>query len=170
MTQEKPFFVTGMPRSRTAWLANWLTTDTTFCQHDPPGNMLPNIPGRRVGLSGPEVCALFHSAKSQYPDAPWVVVIRHDAYEPFCRVMQDHIQVTDDLLRKWWATRLELLAEVAGFHRSLTVKFEELSNPEHAQRLWEHCLPEKPFDLARFELLDDLQITQDIWKRKETWP
>lgn len=29
------FMVIGLPRSGTAWAANWLTTDTTFCLHDP---------------------------------------------------------------------------------------------------------------------------------------
>ena len=29
-----PFFITGLPRSRTAWLANFFTTQTAFCFHD----------------------------------------------------------------------------------------------------------------------------------------
>lgn len=29
------FMVIGLPRSGTAWAANWLTTDTTLCLHDP---------------------------------------------------------------------------------------------------------------------------------------
>jgi hypothetical protein len=29
------FIVVGLPRSGTAWAANWLTTDTTHCIHDP---------------------------------------------------------------------------------------------------------------------------------------
>ena len=29
------FMVIGLPRSGTAWIANWLTTDTTTCIHDP---------------------------------------------------------------------------------------------------------------------------------------
>jgi hypothetical protein len=29
-----PFFITGLPRSRTAWLANFFTTDHSFCYHD----------------------------------------------------------------------------------------------------------------------------------------
>jgi hypothetical protein len=29
------FMVLGMPRSGTTWAANWLTTDTTLCLHDP---------------------------------------------------------------------------------------------------------------------------------------
>lgn len=29
------FMVLGLPRSGTTWAANWLTTDTTICYHDP---------------------------------------------------------------------------------------------------------------------------------------
>jgi hypothetical protein len=29
------FMVIGLPRSGTTWAANWLTTDRTFCVHDP---------------------------------------------------------------------------------------------------------------------------------------
>ena len=28
------FFITGLPRSRTAWLANWFTYGHTFCFHE----------------------------------------------------------------------------------------------------------------------------------------
>ena len=31
---DAPFFITGLPRSRTAWLANFFTTQTAFCLHD----------------------------------------------------------------------------------------------------------------------------------------
>ena len=30
----QPFFVTGLLRSRTGWLANWLTYERSFCWHD----------------------------------------------------------------------------------------------------------------------------------------
>ena len=49
--------VLGGPRSGTTWAANWLTTDTTFCLHDPlleyTVRQLNNrhIPNRRLGIS-----------------------------------------------------------------------------------------------------------------------
>ena len=45
------------PRSGTTWAANWLTTDTTFCLHDPlleyTVRQLDNltIPGKRIGMA-----------------------------------------------------------------------------------------------------------------------
>lgn len=51
------FMVLGGPRSATTWAANWLTTDTTFCLHDPLLEYtkrqldLMTIPGRRIGIA-----------------------------------------------------------------------------------------------------------------------
>lgn len=32
------FMILGLPRTATTWAANWLTTDTTICLHDPLNN------------------------------------------------------------------------------------------------------------------------------------
>jgi hypothetical protein len=51
------FMVIGAPRSGTTWAANWLTTDTTLCIHDPLSKYglleLDNIPtgGKKLGVS-----------------------------------------------------------------------------------------------------------------------
>lgn len=52
------FMVLGGPRSGTTWAANWLTTDTTLCLHDPlleyPIERLQRLnpaSGKRVGIS-----------------------------------------------------------------------------------------------------------------------
>jgi len=34
MTQDRNFFILGLPRSRTAWLANFMTYGQTFCYHE----------------------------------------------------------------------------------------------------------------------------------------
>ena len=43
--------VFALPRSGTAWLANWLTTDRSLCLHDPSRCRCPSI-GIRRGVSG----------------------------------------------------------------------------------------------------------------------
>ncbi len=51
------FMVLGGPRSATTWAANWLTTDTTFCLHDPLLEYtrrqldVMTIPGRTLGIA-----------------------------------------------------------------------------------------------------------------------
>lgn len=167
-----PFFITGMPRSRTAWLANWLTTDRSLCVHDPVGSVVPVIGGKLVGVSGPEVCCAWDSFRAAWPDSPWLVVTRADAKYAFKRVLSEHMEIPDQF-DTWWAGRLELLAQIVadGGARVLSVKFEDLDREETARTIWRHLLPELPFDRERWELLNDLTVTQDIWKRKaRTWP
>lgn len=51
------FMVLGGPRSMTTWIANFLTTDTTLCLHDPlltyTRHQLDNliVPGRTIGIA-----------------------------------------------------------------------------------------------------------------------
>ena len=68
------FIVTGLPRSGTTWVANWLTTDTTLCIHDPLYKYhledLDNIEtNKKLGISctaiwrAPEFFVAFYASK-----------------------------------------------------------------------------------------------------------
>jgi hypothetical protein len=169
----KPFFLTGMPRSRTAWMANWLTTDTTICYHDPkPGSKLADYfaqnPNKRVGWSGPEVCTVFEEHK----DAPWVIVAREtsEALPAFASIATQH-GLTLQQINDFWFERLTLLGTMAEQPNVIWVNFHDLNLIETARRLWGHLLPELLFDAERWAMLNDLHITQDIPGRKaKEWP
>lgn len=165
-----PFFVTGLPRSRTAWMANWLTTDKTLCVHDPICNLWPAVIDRRLGMSGPEVALSFYRLNEAHPAAPWVVVQRKDAKEAFEKVLRQHMEIPEGF-HKFWAERVEWIARIGDHDRVLKVEFEALNYEDTAAQVWRHLLPEMPFDAARWNMLNDLNITQDIHKRKaREWP
>src|SRR5262245_11295408 len=69
-----PFFVPGLPRSRTAWLANWLTTDTSLCLHDVRYSKTLLQGGRRVGFAGPELLDQSNEILGAHPQSRWLVV------------------------------------------------------------------------------------------------
>ena len=170
MNDLKPFFVTGMPRSRTAWLAAWLTTDKTICYHDPRGITLEVLqernPGRRVGISGPETCLLFE----QYPTAPWVIVQRDstEALKSFLAVCQKRLAVDSQTVGEFWYQRRQLLAKMSFGHRNvLNVPFEGLNQLGTARTVWEHLLPGTAFDAERWQLLNGLNIQQIMPERKD---
>lgn len=80
-----PFFVTGLPRSRTAWLANFLTWGNTFCYHDiflrcqRPDEVLQLFaaaPGVAVGNSDPANLFFQDRLMQLFPSAKWVIVNR----------------------------------------------------------------------------------------------
>ena len=74
-----PFFITGIPRSRTAWAANWLTTDTTLCFHEPKESideLLAQYPQFQVGVSSCMLVRDYFAVCRQYPTAKWVYIER----------------------------------------------------------------------------------------------
>lgn len=164
-----PFFITGLPRSRTAWLAAWLTTDSAICYHDPQGVTLEELqaanPGRRVGISGPETCLLWE----QYPEAPWVIVRRESqaALRAFMEVAFDRLKVSDEALAQFWDGRLQLLNRMQGKH-TLVVEFDELNREEWGKAIWEHIHPQSPFDSERWRLFNGLNIQQEL-RKDRTW-
>lgn len=168
MNNRKPFFVTGMPRSRTAWLAAWLTTGPTVCFHDPPGNAFPAITTAtdRTGMSGPEVCTAFADYSASYPSAPWLVVQRRDSYPAFKKVLDRYLKPEEIVLRGWWNDRLRVLEDVINGPRTLTIDFTDLDHPNIARAVWDHLLPDQPFDATRYEILNSLNIQQENWAAK----
>lgn len=160
----KPFFVTGFPRSRTAWLAVWLTTDRTICYHDPMGVTLEELqarnPGKRVGISGPETCLMWE----EHQDAPWLVVRREqqaalDAFLPICTQYLPSVSVWE--VRKLFDARLTQLNRMRG-PQVLRVEYEELNMEHWARQVWAHLMPDQPFDVERWRMLNRLNIQQNL--------
>lgn len=80
------FFITGYPRSRTAWLANLLSYgDQSFCFHEGMRRAKDNAglfalyDGMPHALVGDSSCGLllnWREVASRYPDAKWVAIVR----------------------------------------------------------------------------------------------
>jgi hypothetical protein len=156
-----PFFVTGLPRSRSAWLAAWLTTDRSFCYHD--RKFLPGMVGgpRLAGFSGPELVDQFASIQQQYPCAPWIVVLRkaEDAFQAFVRVAKGKVAPTFDL-DAFWEKRRQRLADMCEKPQVQAVRFDDMDREEVARFIWNTCLPNIEFDRPRWELFNGLRICQ----------
>lgn len=78
------FFITGLPRSRTAWFANYLTFGDSFCLHDGFRGLksVEDFPARlnvyegASGNSDPANVLFWQRLVEWYPQAKWVVVVR----------------------------------------------------------------------------------------------
>ncbi len=82
---DAPFFITGLPRSRTAWLANFFTTQTAFCLHDAckDGWTAEHIRSefdtlalhyKQVGDSDSGLLLIADKLVKIYPEARWVFI------------------------------------------------------------------------------------------------
>jgi hypothetical protein len=85
MSTKRYAFITGLPRSRTAWLANYLTWGESFCYHDALHHfgyienfyeMLETTPATVVGHADPANILAWRELHSRFPDATWIVVRR----------------------------------------------------------------------------------------------
>jgi len=168
-----PFFVTCLPRSRSAWLANWLTTDKSICYHDQPYTFaLATVPQRVVGFAGPELIKQANWIFERFPGAPWLVVTRNpeEALLSFKAWAGDRITVDEGTLRWFWYRREVDLAIIGSRPMVMTVKFDgDLDDSTMAPRIWAHLLPGIEFDAERWNMLRALNVQQDLKKKASIW-
>lgn len=173
-----PFFITGLPRSRTSWLANWFTWDRSACLHDglrlcqdPAG--LPDLLRRplceysgnsdsALPLHGPEVVKLF-------PGARWLFVIRpvREAADSFVDLMRregyagygwrmNRVE-TRELFRLLDHDLKKLILQVPATDRQV-VDFEDLNDHDTVCRITRFLTPKVVLSRSRWELLNSLRI------------
>ena len=141
------FMVIGYPRSCTAWMSNWLTTDTTHCIHDPlfqyHYDELDGIESKKMlGISCTGI-VMFKEWLVKHP-ARKLIIHRdiNDVNESLRRIGLDAIPRFD-------------IDYIDGIH----IEHEQLfDNPK---KIYEY-LVQKDFDEERFIALKDLNIQRSL--------
>lgn len=159
----KPFFITGLPRSRTAWLSVLMTTGNSICFHEPSRDFesLDDMEGK------------FKSESHQYvgiSDSGLGFLIGGivKRFNPRILIVERPIQEVEDSLNFIGlpATNYcELLkAELDAVHDMPTimrVPFELLKDKNVIQRIFWHLTPGMPFDEERYNALTWMNIQTD---------
>lgn len=166
------FFVTGLPCSRTAWLANWLTTDRSFCHHD----LLGRVAGLgeyqkamsqrpRTGDADSGLLACYSQVREIWPSAPWVLVRRDfdDAWQSLCRFVEsgpwsDKLPLTWEVEQRMRADWERAVADLSRLPQVMAVSYEALDDSDTLERVWKHLLPGHWFDRKRTEALQTLRV------------
>lgn len=140
------FIVTGLPRSGTTWLANWLTTGASLCLHDPFAIGLPDAWPSDERLRGIS-CTFAYCVK------PWL-----DQYDcPIAIIERDPADCDKSLSRIGLPdthSYQHLLQDAKGRRFA----FDNLWTEGGARELWDYLLPAVPFDALRYRVLQDMQI------------
>lgn len=174
----KTFFITGLPRSRTAWLANFLTHgDVSFCFHDglrfggPEGLLRKMVEARPasgfVGDSDSALLLFYEQIESLFPLSPWVVIHRpvDEAVRSFMASIPasyypevaDGARVSRDF--DYLSRKMDALERLIDDQRLLRVNYDDLQHERTARSIWDHSWIPHTFPIARWQMLDALRVT-----------
>lgn len=169
-----PFFITGLPRSGTAWLANLFTTGKSICFHEPdPRDVVTAInaqPGRRVGASDPTLVRKHSQVVMLWPDARWLYVVRpieecFASLVGFCAangVTLNHA-IARRAMEEDRVMGMQLIQD--PFHVAVAEWDHVRNDAEVAGQVWRWLVPEIKFDVDRWKLLGGLNVQQDLKAR-----
>lgn len=161
------YFITGLPRSRTAWLANFLTHGDSFCFHellktceaDNIVKTMKDMPYQYVGNSDSGLP--FFMDKISLEDFN-VVVIERDKKEVI-KSLKNLFQSDDQSIEKIVESLENKIQYIKNQYNPLIVDFNMLNDLSICETIWKFCLPTIPFDVNRWQLLNQLKIeTKDI--------
>jgi hypothetical protein len=164
--ETRPFVVFTAGRSRTNWLANFLTYGEVRCHAEVSrtfrsldGVQAFLVPG--VGMAETGIAPAWRLVKHRVPSLK-MVVIRRDAdeiIESFLKTpLGPHYDV--EKLRRIVAYECRCLDQISYHPDALTVRFEDLGFAFHCKRIFEHCLPHE-FDLSWWKFMSGRHIEPD---------
>jgi len=171
------FIITGLPRSRTSWLANLFTYGSSFCMHDglATGNdffcrlravAASDSSIRYVGNSDSGIPMFM--PPSEFDDCKVLVVLR-DKKECFASFQSYFTEHPYPSLATSWTNRLKDYFDLVSnrlkeFYREIPSErlqllcFHHLDNAEVVARAWKFLVPDEPFNFARFEILNKMRV------------
>ena len=162
----RTFFICGTPRSRTAWLANLLTTDNTYCFHELLAEYsdMANIErcfietGKQiVGNSDSGNTLLIDKLKAKFPTSK-IVVIKRDKAE-VVKSLVDSKYVNADNVNIDYSVGLFMngIKHIESNFDCISFNYEDLLKVDCCKEIYEYCTG-LSFDYKRWELLANLNI------------
>jgi len=149
------FAITGLPRSRTAWMAAYFTTGSTHCWHEWSANVnepadfaKARVPNRICGVSDTAIWLL----GDDLPKHVRRMAIIHRPVADCEASLRARFGVSVDL-----SGIDERLRELPGLH----VHYHDLSKVETMRSGWEYCT-QTPFQPERYELFRTLHIETNV--------
>ena len=168
------FFITGLPRSRTAWLSCFFTHGNVACRHEALRHdlsalglrkTLDETPGEYAGDSDSALPLMAAQIGRMFPEAP-VAVVRRSPTE--CRESLERVYGSEDLANLAVDQTLRGLDVLSGCMK--TREFDYARLPADLREMWEFLVPGEPFPEWRVNELLDLQIeqrTQELMRGSE---
>lgn len=164
------YFITGLPRSRTGWCANYLTTPGHYCRHDVIGEVddiakLPehlgddNVADPGVLMTWKKIAEIFDEPKFVIIDRPIEEVFHASqaAFSDFTGKDPDQIYAFLDSLAEAGSKLINSGEKV------LTIEYHFFD----PRILWDFCRPNDPYDDKRTALLEQLRVENMMYRERE---
>jgi len=156
------FYITGLPRSRTAWFANFFTYGDSFCYHEASkfwvhnkslASVMSGADTRYVGNSDSGLLLYFDEIIRDAPSAKWVIIKRdkNEVEKSLKRIFKHGYTDVLDIASG-------LLDRCAAITCAMVVDFDALREFDIMERIWTHCLPDIPFPVERWRMLNDMKV------------
>ena len=175
MSEFRPFFIVGLPRSRTAWLANLLTVPgQSFCWHEGEaghkdlGVLVEKMkarPERRVGNASSAIACYGDTVYKLLPEARYIIIERdpESAKLAFAEAAGDYVDV--DIV---WPKIVQLFnsfIESLSEHYVLKIRYDQLHDEETCINIWDFATGELPWDSERWQMLSELNVQANVAPR-----
>lgn len=183
------YFITGFPRSRTAWLANLLTWGDSFCFHEAydhvmEGESIADVLGKVphtvefCGDSDSAIALCADDVLAEFPDAKFVFIKRpiEEVIESYKKSLdEDPLFVTfsrEEIAQQMGdhERRLDDLQSQISSSRKMTVRYSDLERKPTVMAIWRFCLPGREFPHMRYAMLQNLRVTQIYGKVAASTP
>jgi len=142
------FFVIGLPRSRTAWLANFLTYGDHFCFHEGLNgcHSISEYKQKIAGCGDSGTGLMMFDMNTLFPDSP-VVIIESNPGRSIDFMLKTYGAYEPSLIYELW----QKLDKIEG----LRIRFEDIN--DRLEEIWTHLIGDG-FDKRRADMLIKLNI------------
>jgi len=153
--------ILGWPRSRTAWLANFLTYGSSFCFHE--GVLMRNQNRIRTVQEYRKLFTLYKTKYKYVGDSNTLALSKQKYVIPGARVVvieRDTKEVESAVYGLGYVVDIPEIIEYP-YNENLIIKYNEIN--DNLKELWHFCLPNIPFNNERAYMLKNLNIqVQDV--------
>lgn len=172
----EPFFITGLPRSRTAWLANLFSYENSFCFHEALRKcseikdikkIFNGVNKQYVGDSDSGLPFFIDEVLDLFPESKLVLVNRgvSEAIESLGKVFPDYPNIEKIVIKTQ-----DAINDMVEKYKPFIIDFEDLNDMGACELLWEYCVPGIVFEARRWEMLNLMNVEINISKYMNSFP
>lgn len=154
--------ILGKPRSKTAWIANFLTVPpVSFCYHEGLADSalelprlrerMKSLPVRHAGNADTALIRCVDEIIDIFPDARLVLLVNGSTSGEFWRDLPEVVRRSIDAAYE----RACIIVQDRAYRCDSAAV---TTNQGEAERLWNYCVPDSDFDAERWRMLKDLNI------------